>query len=278
VHVGKTGGSTLSGFLANGCHSWVPKPCNVLPNETAISKLSTYYHVPDFHMLPKTKHNAYVITVRDVFTRTVSAFLYHHPENLKYYHVRMNPKMRRQGPIAYKCFPTLESFAGLLQRGNSTDCDYPYTEKDVVIDNCSELACAALHGKVHHFTHLFYSYRHVFERMPLPDAASHRKWYVIRNEHLWDDWFDVNERLGDPSDGPRDPPTYTARNVTGLKLPVTREISDARRDQLCKAVETEYEAYFSILKLADNVDEYDLEEALEVAEKNCPKLDLRIDS
>jgi hypothetical protein len=220
----------------------------------------------------------YVITVRDVFARTVSAFLYHHPKNLKYYHVKMNPRMRKEGPIAYKCFPTLESFAGLLQRGNSTDCDYPYKEEDIVNDNCSELACAALHGKVKHFTHLFYSYRHVFDRMPLPNAAGHRKWYVIRNEHLWDDWFDVNERLGDPSDGPWELPTYTARNVTGIKLPVTREISDTQRDQLCKAVEKEYEAYFSILKQAENMDENDLKEALEVAEKSCPNLDLRIDS
>ena len=39
VHVGKTGGSTLAGFLRNACHSYIPKPCGVIPNETLVSKL-----------------------------------------------------------------------------------------------------------------------------------------------------------------------------------------------------------------------------------------------
>jgi hypothetical protein len=46
IHVGKTGGSTLSGYLMNGCHSFVPKPCggpsrNIM-NESYISKTTTY--------------------------------------------------------------------------------------------------------------------------------------------------------------------------------------------------------------------------------------------
>ena len=45
IHVGKTGGSTLSLLLRNGCHSWVPKPCRQIPDESVASKLiSDYYH------------------------------------------------------------------------------------------------------------------------------------------------------------------------------------------------------------------------------------------
>lgn len=45
IHVGKTGGSTLSLFLRNGCHSWVPKPCRDVADESVASKLiSDYYH------------------------------------------------------------------------------------------------------------------------------------------------------------------------------------------------------------------------------------------
>jgi hypothetical protein len=45
IHIGKTGGSSLTSVLRNGCHSFVPKPCSVISNETIISELVTdYYH------------------------------------------------------------------------------------------------------------------------------------------------------------------------------------------------------------------------------------------
>ena len=57
IHVGKTGGSTLSLLLRNGCHSFVPKPCvnrhtgklfipKNATDETMVSKLTTYYLLP----------------------------------------------------------------------------------------------------------------------------------------------------------------------------------------------------------------------------------------
>lgn len=45
IHVGKTGGSSLSLQLRNGCHSFVKKPCHHVQNETIVSELVTdYYH------------------------------------------------------------------------------------------------------------------------------------------------------------------------------------------------------------------------------------------
>ena len=71
LHLGKTGGSTLSMQLRNGCHSWVPKPCKDIPvgtQESHVSKLSTYYHNPDFRLLlnpSRTRHpyHFYVISI-----------------------------------------------------------------------------------------------------------------------------------------------------------------------------------------------------------------------
>lgn len=156
VHMGKTGGSTLSLLLRYGCHSFLrPKhkqPCRVVPNETITSKLvHTYYHIPDFHKLPKSTHQIYIMTTRDVFDRTVSAFLYNHPKNIPYYDDdRISEEEIEKAKIAYQCFPSLEAFASLLNRGNSTECDYPYRHNVVDSTNCSELACAvskrAMHG------------------------------------------------------------------------------------------------------------------------------------
>lgn len=45
IHLGKTGGSTLSFQLRNGCHSFIKKPCRSVQNETVVSELVTaYYH------------------------------------------------------------------------------------------------------------------------------------------------------------------------------------------------------------------------------------------
>ena len=66
VHVGKSAGSTASLMLRNGCHSWVPKPCHLnITNETELSKQTQlYYHVPDEHLLHKTKATRLVISMR----------------------------------------------------------------------------------------------------------------------------------------------------------------------------------------------------------------------
>lgn len=44
VHIGKTGGSTISKLLRNGCHAVYPKPCRNITDETIVSKLVDYYH------------------------------------------------------------------------------------------------------------------------------------------------------------------------------------------------------------------------------------------
>jgi hypothetical protein len=54
VHLGKTAGSTLSYLLRNGCHSWVAKSCpdrSNMTQESHVSRLTTYYHAPDFELL-----------------------------------------------------------------------------------------------------------------------------------------------------------------------------------------------------------------------------------
>jgi Sulfotransferase family len=113
IHVGKTGGSTLCSQLRNACHSWWPKPCNSnvsIVNESNLSFLTTYYHTPDFQLLSTRQYHYdfYVWTLRDPFSRLLSAFTYQHPLNMRYAkdekywakHVRANK------PV-FSCFPTL---------------------------------------------------------------------------------------------------------------------------------------------------------------------------
>jgi hypothetical protein len=96
---------------------------------------------------------------------------------------------------------------------------------------------------------------------------------VIRKEHLWDDWWKVNRMFGEQQRREPVVSSEVQRNITGIQLPVTRDISDQGRSKLCKALEEEYSVYFRILQRAENMDAIDLEDARTVASGNCPDLD-----
>lgn len=144
IHLGKTGGSSISLLLRNGCHHDLPKPCRIVTNETALSKLvDHYYHVPDFHRLPESNDKGYIISVRDVYARTISAFLYLHPQNQKAYESgKHSVQVLGRGREAFRCFPTLEVFVSSLMGTRPTDCDYHHHSRFIFTDDCAKLACA----------------------------------------------------------------------------------------------------------------------------------------
>eukprot|EP00529_Nitzschia_sp_RCC80_P042459 CAMPEP_0113472670 /NCGR_PEP_ID=MMETSP0014_2-20120614/17637_1 /TAXON_ID=2857 /ORGANISM="Nitzschia sp." /LENGTH=269 /DNA_ID=CAMNT_0000365391 /DNA_START=155 /DNA_END=961 /DNA_ORIENTATION=+ /assembly_acc=CAM_ASM_000159 len=253
VHIGKTGGTTISKLLRNGCSSFAGKSCGHVfdgQNETIVSRLvEHYYHVSDFWRLPTTNHRRYLISVRDAYDRTVSALLYMHPENLKHYEVQLTEKQKYFGPLAYKCFPTLENFATLLrQQGpessrTPTDCNYPYPPGMVEVGDCGALACASIHGKVRFFSHLFFNYQNILDtKLPLKQAPAQskeqllatvnnnqRQLYVVRKEHLWDDWIAVNKLWGQPENEPISVPSKgtkaNQRDVSNIEGTLSRTIS-----------------------------------------------------
>jgi hypothetical protein len=49
VHIGKTGGSTISKLLRNGCNSFESGPCRLVPHETQVSKLVVSNEICRYH-------------------------------------------------------------------------------------------------------------------------------------------------------------------------------------------------------------------------------------
>jgi len=278
VHIGKTGGSTISSLLRNGCNSFETGPCRNITHESAVSRIvEHYYHVPDFWRLPESNHNIYIVSVRDPYDRAVSAFLFHHPENVKYFQLKLTKREKYYAPLAYRCFPTLESFASLLSShgGNQpSSCNYPYPKNVIEPENCAALACATIHGLIRLvFTHFFFNYRNILDtKIP---TEPERITFALRQERLWNDWTSLNQMLGQTETvviPTGDKASY--RNVSGWKLPVTRQISEEGRRKLCWALEPEYFAYFRFIQRARNLDENDLEDCKKVAARNCPVIDL----
>lgn len=273
VHMGKTGGSTLSVLLRNGCHSYMKHPCRNVMNESPASMLvESYYHVPDFRLLLQSHHDFYILTVRDPLDRIISSFVYEHYRN----RVSRNETIP-QAEIyqqAYECFPTLEDFANFFDGPNPKDFHYPYYQNVLATDSCRDLARAAIYGRVRKFNHFFFSYERIASFIP-----QQSKLFVTRQEHLWKDWLSINKLL-DPSITVIVPDQEDAirRNTTRFELqnqlPVTRKLSERGRQLLCRALESEYQTYLGLLHKAANLSPQDVNEATQEVKRKCPLIKL----
>ena len=113
----------------------------------------------------------------------------------------------------------------------------------------------------------------------LPDPL-HLQIYIARQEHLWEDWKQINVQLGQPKRTIVLPnqSTSSIRNTTLLeiqkKLPVSRDLNAVGRMYLCHALQREYELYFWFLGTAKNLGQLDLQDAAAKAKRNCPVLNI----
>ena len=79
---------------------------NDVDNESQLSKLiEHYYHVPDFWRLPTSNHETFLISMRDVFDRSISSLLYQHPLNAQAYNLTLSNNQKTNGPMAYRLGP-----------------------------------------------------------------------------------------------------------------------------------------------------------------------------
>ena len=278
LHLGKTGGSTLASQLRHGCHSFIPKPCrHDIPNESVISFLTTYYHVPDFEkLLHQHRYEFYVWTSRDPFSRIASAYTYSHPRNVFVEQRKYWQRLYKQGYSTYKCFPTFEQFAEAI--GDDPE-DYYYpnisaTPKSVNTTDCTNLARAVMHGKVKTIDHIFFSTVKIMSLLASPNEMANKTTLVVRTEFLWQDWVSVNEYLGQERHTIATPSEIHNRDQASLRLPVTREVTKLGQERICRALKAEYDAYLTIIQLAANLNDDERQASLEIARQNCPWLDL----
>ena len=311
VHIAKTGGSTLSVTqLRNGCHSFAMASCEnkEIANETFVSKLTTYYHIPDFHNQTDglfsdqkgQKHKFYLLTVRDPFDRTISSFLFEHPANAKVDPLRRDTTPRRARRYAqyYRCAPTLEAFAfllgGVYNRIGST------TNSTGSNDYCTDMIMIRYGGgrwenipPVLRMDVTFIVRGLIGTDDKAKDTTNYKSWYnendkgngnedindsswknktllVVRKEHLNDDWISANRYLGQ-DDQTISVPKTKFRDSSTVRRPVggASELSEEGRKNICLMLREEYDVYFGVLNKVGNIDKEDFAESLSVARKNC---------
>jgi len=272
VHMGKTGGSSISLLLRNGCHSYMPHPCRNVTHESMASKLiKSYYHVPDFGLLPISHHDFYLVTMRDPYERFVSAFTYEHVLNVRARKDDVAPKTMDRVAQAFRCFDSLEAFVALLEP-DPFDYSYPFEKHIINTTSCVDFARAAFDGKVRIFHHLFFNYGRLRSLLPSDNVTI----YATRQEYLFHDWVRVNKLLGQQDEVyiPNEMDQSQIRNLTHLNLPVTRDVSSSGQKTLCLALEREYNHYMWFLRKARNILPDDVKHSIERALKRCPELHL----
>jgi len=277
IHVGKTGGSTLTSVLRHGCHSFFERPCHVVPNESIVSKTVTYYHTPDWDRLAQQPHDYYIWTVRDPFARTASAFVYQHPFNVyirrrQYKEKVYNFPMKKLYPIFNRCFKTLDSFAKALKHQYQRKTNISLIVAQSL--KCEVLANAMFQHKAEELNqHLYYDYR-LFQQPFENNNTRQEALFVIRTEFMWRDWVVINELLGQTPGTVFSNETSQLRNTTKYALPVKAVIGEEERDYLCQSIAPEYRVYFDLLSNAINLGPEDVNKMKEIARKNCPKLEI----
>ncbi len=300
LHIGKTGGSTISMHLRRGCRSSNPNPCRVrvdgwLDNETSTSRrIEGYYHMEDIPSYMLSSLTTIVTSIRNPLTRFASAFACHHPANALL--TGDTTPVDVETIHMFSCFPNLVYLirAGMGRaeipwnmehmrkgrpvRGNGRAY---YARKEAMTDvryNCTELAYEAF-GRINvssaptsssvvnddgghpWLTHMSFGYGRYYRSMP-PD----KELIVLRNDHLWDDWAEVDALLGggDAKATTTHPFLTIERNVSGNYRNKERWWVQTHEELmwLCTLLHDEIRHYIMIMSRAINLDMDDLWEAM----------------
>ena len=283
VHVGKTGGSTISLMLRNGCHSFVKKPCpnKVIPNETIASfKIEQYYHVTP---IPYNNISTFVVAIRNPIHRVISAFLYQHPKNvrdrvIKYKKMANENTTGFQGIVARprrktfllysQCFPTLRDFV-LSANGQNETYTIRCPEKISIAQN-------ALLGKEERMEHLYRNYKHYIGSIPVSAEV-----FVIRKEHLYNDWIKLNSIFQNQHEqNLLNEINYTdihsVHYDTEIKIrneanaPLPNDLVPYEIQMLCPYLQEELKLYISLLNRAVNLSDKDVLASLQDLNETCP--------
>lgn len=237
VHIGRTGGSTSR---VNFARTFDQSSLNI-----------GYVHENKPNV---QKYNKFFITIRNPIDRMVSWFISQHPTNKRYV---------RQHTQLYDCFHGINDLVTYgLERG---DVDY------IDLDDCQILARYLMRGigsQSHENVHILQNYNYyTSELLSHPE----KKIYVIRREHLMDDWVAAAEDVIIKSNirvnlSMADNGVPKRKNQVVIK----KEMSQEGLANACFFLCPEIQLYKKILKRAINLSDRDESSSLEDLAKSCP--------
>ena len=311
VHVGKAGGSTLGCHLAES-RRYVHKHCapEILKRPAPLSALSLHvncYTHWQGHMYcyndDGTTHNkdenrqssnsnnnnnqnAFLVNIRHPIDRMASWFLYEHALNHK---VNYAERGYHCGDLMlFSCFETWDDLVtrGLQPLGRNSDNNNNKLRigSHLTQDQCSHWARAAVQGAVPASYHNYYNYdwyaHHMFgggDDREDGTSSYNKEVFVIRAEHLQQDWIEINRILSGDSESTSNASFFPAslqehQNAAQHKaLPVFNKTASREGiTNLCRALCEEIQIYKRLLQRAVNLQAQDWEISLRELRDVCP--------
>ena len=107
----------------------------------------------------------------------------------------------------------------------------------------------------------------------MKDLPRESEVFVIRTNHLWQDWTNVNYMLGAKQNAevPDEGSEAEAVNARG-KLPVGNNLTPSGQKIICDYLRSDIRTYVDLLNRAVNLSDGEVREALEGVQKSCPSV------
>ena len=253
VHVGKAGGSSVGcslGFSLHCTNSSGPMEGLLPQRTTRIFHADTY----DCH----DDSAFFLFVVRDPVKRIQSDFLYERPPNEWILKAKFPEYYQRRKEFYLDCpFHTMEDVVHYgLKKDSSASTE------------CKQRAYNNLWGTGHFACHHYFNYQFHLEGLP-----RNARILVIRNEHLVNDWNNVEHFIGGVKEIIPSNHTLSRQNVNhNPQADHDKSLTPESQAIICKELCNEIVSYKKILKLALNLSPSDIRETMEELRKQCPEM------
>lgn len=275
-HVGKTGGTTVSGLLAAGCHAKRNKRnravCleNLSPSSLSLKVNGvTHFHSSKLKVRPK----AHLITVRNPLERAISWYYYSHPKNCETSRSSVSCQARNEiknsasgyaGRFFEECFPQLENLARSLQPSSRQD-NCTSLAKQTLSGNFSRMENAA--GHMIRNLQWYIDQAGFFENM---ETTRNEPLFVVRTENLMEDLRAINNLLGGKDEELRSNETRAITHGSEHNVVKLQSLEPLEyRGLCCAGLLKELLAYQKILLHAINLNQTERNESWKAALDSC---------
>ena len=298
VHIGKAGGSTITcalGIPSDHCNEDDARENNVtLANSTAVDSTSaddseeydigalTHNVICSTHWAWDLKcyfndyieNLAFLVNVRNPLDRMASWFIYEHSEN---HNVVYDDRDHHCGQlILNSCYRNWEDMITIGLSGPRPHTTQPLRVGwDLTATECSHWAWAAVQGNIpadYHNSFNYDWYAHYMFLEKNHDGTA-KEIYVLRVEHLEQDWSTVDRLMGGTG---AIPSALLANKNTAAKKPL--QVKNSMKNttaigiqNLCRALCHEIQAYKTILRKSVNLNSADLEVSMAELRQRCPE-------
>lgn len=270
VHVGKTGGSSLSALFRAKC-SWLSIPqarneCFAMHRGPGVTESTLSLKTKSvLHVKPRRDYKRWInatttflFFLRSPVSRTVSAFDYGHPMNSAGGQAIRIRKF-------YECFPTAEHLAqsfAIASNSNNISNDCLFWGQDTL----KGTGKGAIQG------HLSYNTGRYLDDTIL--AYPDKEIMAVRTQHLWSDLSNLDVLLGGSGNF-----SHVDMHVDhgSAKYEVKSELTQEGRQLLCKALKNEVVTYKYLIWSAKNLQDWEKKDTMDYLKQDCGGIDTFID-